>query len=111
MNLGTELCHSAIRHCDQIAEMNDLRGKVYFDSQFRGLSPWSIGPLALGSRQNILAGNTWWSKAHLNGDQEAEREEGAGVPISPSRARPHDQLLSTRLHLLKVPPPNQAFSI
>jgi hypothetical protein len=57
---------------------------------FGGFSPWSVGPVAFGplARQPIVVRNTWWSPAaHLMAAREkSERQEVAGVPMSPSRA-------------------------
>lgn len=51
---------------------------------FVGSSPWSLDPVALCLWQHS---SSWWEHAveetsSLHGNKEAERQEGAGLPIS-----------------------------
>jgi hypothetical protein len=54
---------------------------------FRGFSPWSLGPVALGLWQH---GTSWWEYmaeevCSPHGDWEAkkEKQEGAGITVFP----------------------------
>jgi hypothetical protein len=78
----TELCHSALHHCDKIPEVNNLNGEnICFGSwfqRFQSMVTWPChsGPVA---RLSIKVGSMWWNKAAyiMVAGKQRERKQGS----------------------------------